>query len=470
MKKNKVYLILIILLVIVILFSNVGESFKDDIFSYDNTNLHFKNINKINNHAKNHQEFIDLYSNYIINVMSYYKVVPMNKSGYFTDYHTNIAEIKYPSCFEVYSPHGKLIKEYKYNIDFMEDFKGNITSGIVKSNFLYADNFNTIANNPNEIVLYDGYKNKTNFEIMQIDTKLKSLGVSGIISPSYTNDLKYDSYINGEDLSGSNRGLAKFIVKNNIFQELKYYSQLGYAIKIKNGATMQNIRYRNIYGVIKGKNPKYKPLIVVTYYNDEFNSSVYKNTNEGAISTSLILDCIRSINFQRLNKPDRTVIFALLPRSNNNQFGFEYFLNEKVNGDTIILNNMGTGNGYILSYTKDNNLFCNTIEKLLNENKFDIISKSMDMDSKNNYLLVDFTNPEYILKPTFDVLSRSSKFFLSIIQGECYNLDFLSGNIREIRSIKKFINRYSIAISIFVLFLVLLMVFKDSINSKENIK
>lgn len=468
-KKNIFLFAIIIFMVLIILFSNLGVNFKNDIFSYNNTMNYSNTLGTYWINSKNNQIYTNNASNYIAEFLSYYNIKPYFGSNYFEEFLTTIPEFKRQSTIEVISTYGKVIKKYKYNHDFFEDFKGDVKSGIVKNKFLYADNLDLIANNPSEIVLFDAYKDKKNEEIIQIDNKLKSLGVAAVISPSNSKDLEYDSNLYGSTLLSNQRGLVKFIVTDSIFKQLKRYSKKGYILKVNSGVIIDTKKSRNIYGVIKGKNKNYSPLIIVTYYDGIYKISNSKKVDfePYAIPTSLTLDCIRSLNFQRLNKPDRTIVFVFLSRYYpRGKYGVYNFPDKNLTGSTVVFDGIGTNNNIALTYSESMKNFAATIGKLLNKNHFMITSKALDDYSDSNYTYLQFNSLNQNNNKNFDIMYRSSKFLLSVLEYECYNLDFLSGNIREFRSLKRFIRNNSAVLSIATMIILITCVLYESKNYK----
>lgn len=469
MKESKFKIILfflVSLIVISILISNIGQNFKGNISSYDFTAKYMNNLKKISSKSKAYQQYINFSASYISKFMRTNNFDSYSDDKYMDEWKVNIPSIQYPSSLEVIK-NNRVLKRYQYGTDFFEDFRGNITTGIVKSKADYAENLSSIHNVLKEILLYDGYKdNTTPGAITYTDDKLRSLGASGIISPCYNQDFINTSGYNDKYPyeSKNSNGIAKLITTTTVFDELKDFSEKGYSIKIKSGGAIKPFVYKNIYGIIKGAKPKYKPLVISTFYDGVINS----NNNKFSISknyqltSSILMDCMRVVNKQRLRKPDRTIIFAFLSGYNKDEEGLSHFIRKNQDSNVLILNGLGLSDNYNILYSKNENNLSINASNLMKTNNFNIIYRKIDQTMNYNTLLLSASNIENmneISVPNYYRVYSSSKFILSLIEDECYNVNLLTGNIRHFKLFEKFVRNHSALLSIIAIILLVLALF-----------
>jgi hypothetical protein len=462
LKGKLFHLILIAFLVIIILFSNLGQNFKTDIFSYSNTLSYSNTFTDLWNKHNDSQDYIASSSDYLVTFLKNNNIKPLLNSNYVEEFPISIPNFKYPSSLEIISRYGRIIKKFQYGVDFTEDFKGYVTSGVIKGKANYIDNINS-NEEVTDVILYDGYSNKNDNEITTIDSKIIESGISGVISPAYSYDLSYESGSYSNNLKQTDKGLVKFIVTPSTFSELKKFANRGYIIRLKSGAEIKPTKYRNIYGILNGKKNLYKPLILVSFYD-----GIYKTPNQSKeefqkyiMNTSVMLESIRGINSQRISEPDRPIIVAFLSGYSYDKEGLNTLFNKNLNGDIVILDGLGLGDRKILSYSKIAKPLSNTIEHFIKQNDFEIISKNLDLQSDKSFVYIlsnSFENPVLL---DFQRLYNSYKFLLSFIGDECYNLDFLSGNIREIRTFKRFVRANSAVLSLIAILLLIFTVFRN---------
>lgn len=442
--------------------SNFGQNFKNDIFSYNSAIGYSKQITSIWNDSKSHKEYLDSSSSYINDFLRSHNVKPLVENNYYEEWSSNLPLFKNQSTLEVVSVYGRIVKKYNYGTDFFEDFKGSIKSGSVMDKAYYMDNINEPRGIPCEVLLYDGYKGKSIDEIYNIDSTLHSLGAAGVISPSYSGDLKYDSNLYELNNRISDNGLAKFIVSQSTFNELKNFAKKKYTIKIKSGADVKPVNCKNIYGVIPGKNSSYKPLVIAVFYDGiaKTNDSNHSKFDSHSLPTSMILETINSLKLQRMKSPDRTIIFAFLSNKLYGKEGLKKFLDKNLDGDIILLDGIGTDYIYSLSYTKQSKTLNDTIKYFLERSDLKITSTNIDTALDKPFATI--TSNSLIDNPysNYQYINNSGKFILSILGDECYNLDILSGNIRQVRAFKRFVKSHSILLTLSALILLIFIVFK----------
>lgn len=461
--KGKILpLSIVIFLVFIILISNLGQYFKDDIFSYYNTISTSNSLIKYWNESNEYQDYINSSSAYLSEVLKKNGLKPLNSTSYIQERSTNLPTFNGNSTLEILSNYGKIIKKYEYGTDFFEDFKGLIKAGETYGKSVYLESMDSKPPKLKNIILFSGYKNSDLQEISSIDSELLTQGVTAVISPSSSSYLKYESGLFEGSFKRSNRGLAKLIVTPLIFEELKEFSSKGYSIKIKSAGLIETSQLKNVYGVFPGNNKAYKPLIIAAFYDGMYKTSDNnsKEFERYSITPSIIADSIRAINLQRSLTPDRTIIYAFLSGYNQNKEGLNELLQMDVIADYIVFDGLGNGNKNMLVFNRSSKYFASTIENTLNKNNLEVLSKSMNSDSSNNHVYINTINIEINSTPSYSIVNDSGNFLLSIIGEECYGLDFLSGNIRELRMLKGFIKDKTLIISSLTFIFLLLIIFK----------
>lgn len=465
--KNKLYMIAIIIVVIIILVSNLGQDFKNDIFTYSNAMIHSNTFSSYQNKSKGYQDYIDASSKYIMDSIKDNGLLEFTSDKYIEDMIVTAPCIEGISTLEVLSGKDEVIKSYNYGKDFFEDFKTTFASGSFKGKPRYIRDIskNTGYRLP-KIILFGGYNNKALDEIEDIDIKLKKRGVECVISPAEFLDLKYESDLYGTDKKLSKDALLKIIVTRDIFDKLISFSKDNYKIRVKSSASIRDIKLKNVYGVLKGRNPSYKPLIILTSYDGiykmgKINSTEFKKYN---MTASIVLETLRCLKIQRLKKPDRTIIFVFSSGYMMDRMGIKAFLDKKIDGDYIIFEGLGTGTQCFINYNRPSRNFSNLFEKFLRKNSFNIMSKNHS--SNYDRSIISFTAMEQSEMPSNDyqIVYKSGRLLLSIIGDECYNLDFFSGNIRAIRIAKVVIRDYTILLSSICLIALIWVVFKRDIS------
>jgi hypothetical protein len=473
--RIKIFFLLVIsLIVFIVLFSNIGQNFNKSISSYDYVVKYYKSLGYYSSSSKNYQKYINSSSSYIAKILKINKLEPLNKS-YTDEWVEYIPNLKFPSMLEVIDRSDRIIKRYSYQKDFVEDFRGNITSGTVKSKADYQPDLISIHKVLNEILLFDGYSNyNSNDAISSADLKLKSLGASGVISPITSYSLLSESGYLENDLktTENGKGLAKFLVKQNVFNELKNYSAKGYKIKIKSGAEIIPMTYKNVYGVVKGKNPSFKPLVIGIYYDGPHllsNEKFYIPRNY-ALSSAIMLDCVNVVNKQRLRKPDKTILFAFITGYSKDQNGLKHLIKASPDGSILLINGLGLNDDFSLDYNKLSSNLNSSVDYFLNKFQFTTFSKIKTQDYENNLLIAtakEINSVPLITTPNLNRNSRCEKFVLSLIQDECYNLNLISGNIRQVRIVGRYVRDNSALLSIIAISFLVLVLF---LPTKKKVK
>lgn len=463
--KGKILpLSILIFLVITILLSNLGQDFKDDIFSYNNALSTSNALVKRWNNSNEYQEYIDSSSNYLAEILERNNLKPLIKNSYIQEWTTNLPSFHGNSTLEILSGYGRVVKKYEYGKDFFEDFKGIIHSDETWGKPDILDTIDFKYQKLSKILLFSGYKDKSLQEIKAMDSDLLSLGVSFVISPAQSNNLKYDSGLFEDSFDEADSGLAKLIVTPQVFEELKKFSNKGYSMRVKSAGLIEKTQLKNIYGTLPGKNKAYKPLIIAAFYDGMYKTND-ANSNEFekySITPSIISDCIRALKLQRSLKPDRTIIFAFLSGYSQGKVGLQKLLENNIISDYMIFDGLGTGDKNMLAFNRSSRYFASTIENTMKKNNLEVLSKSVNTDKSNNIVFITTINLEINEATVYSSVNNSGKFLLSMIGEECYGLDFLSGNIREFRMFKRFVKKNTLVISSLTFLFLLVIIFKKS--------
>lgn len=470
MKKQLLYkflLFITLVIVFIVLISNLGQEFKSDIFSYDNSVMHSNSISISWYKSSKQQDYISNTSNYIISYMKYYDLKPYYGKSYIYEWNANFPNFKSKSRIEIVTRYGRIIKKYKYGSDFFEDFKGMSKPGSITSKAEYTDNDKPKDNMLPKILLTDVYNNKEADEINIYDKEVMDKNVSAVISPSYSDKLTDASGMYNTLSDSKSEGLIKFVTKPSVFNDIVSYSKKGYLIKLKSGGYISSGFQKNVVGVLEGRNKTYKPLIIAVFYDGIYKNSTShpEDFNQYAKAASILIDSIRVMHFQRTGNPDRTVIFAFLSGNLQNKEGFQKLLDSNIKGDLLVLDGLGSGSSGYLACTKNGRSLFNSVGYFIAKNGINISYKYPDIDSKLNYTYFTVNNDNKT--DNFDIVVKSGRFFLDLIGDECYNLDFLSGNIRNFRTFKRNIRDNTVSLSLIAFIFLIISVFKFPKNNHE---
>lgn len=488
MKESKIRIFLLIvvsLIVISILTSNIGQNFKGNIASYDYTAKYMSNLNYFAVKSKTYQQYVNFSASYISKFMRANNFDTLVGNKYIDEWNVNLPSIEYASSLEVIK-NGRIIRKYTYGADFFEDFRGSITTGIVRSTADYANSLEDIHHVLNEVLLYDGYKkNTTPGAIALTDSKLRALGASGIITPCNDETLTEASgyFKKYPFLPASRKGLAKLVTTNEVFSELKDFGSQGCIVRLMSGGSVKPVTYKNIYCVIKGEKPKFKPIVLCTYldgfYSHEHGSgNNSKGTNDSfylsknyQLTPSILMDCMRVVNKQRLRKPDRTIIFAFLSgygrssEDENSGEGMNRFVRKGIESNLLLLNGLGLSDKYSILYSKNSNKLSIDTSNILKSSGFDVLSRKRSEKQYYNTMMMTSHNMDQqreIPSPNYYRVNSASKFILGLIEEECYNVNLLTGSIRHFLPLEKFVRVHSAALALLAILLLIAALFLPS--------
>lgn len=460
LRGKRVYFLLITILVLIILLSNLGQNFKTDGFS---TSFSLTNYNALYSRYKNsksYEEYIKGSSSYIEKFLKSNGLKPFEKS-YVHRYNTLIPNKKHQSTLEVISKYGKVVKKYEYVTEYFEDYRGTISPGTYMDvpQIIETENLNNIKYK-SSIALTDIYKEKNLYDIFNIDIKLKKIGISAVISPVKEGDLISPSNLYNGTYYNYKDGLTKLLVSQTVYDELKYLTSKGYEVRVKSGAEIKETTLQNIYGVIEGKNKLYNPIILAVFYDGEYkiDDKIYNSNIDNFISSSIMLEVIRAVQYQKLIKPDRTIIFAFLSGYNQNKIGLNMLQGSFENYDLVLLEGIGNSLNSLINYSKNQRDLTATAEYYLKKNQINILSKNIDLNSVNKYTNITTISNQSQINTLF--VTKWGKFVLDLIGNSCYNLDFLTGNFYKLRLFKNLIREYSAILSLITLILLIYTIFK----------
>lgn len=455
---------IVCIIVFVLLISNLGNSFKTDIISYQNIPSNVENIKSNWLAAFDQEEYNNTTSNFISDQLkdSFISPYETEKSGsYFQNFSVNIPIEESKSYFEIVSKYGNTIKKYTYGEDFTEDVSGLFKASHVSGRAEISPELKFESYIP-EILLSENYSSMSDYDKRNFDQKLIALGINSIVFPTNKEKISDENKFIDSNYRESSNGILKLAVSNEIYNNICYYVEKGCKLKLKSGLKIKKQNLTNVYGQIQGNKKNYNPLIIATFYDGELPSK-YKNKNSktfepNSYTPSILLECARIIRSQETITPDRTIIFAFLAGKSLDKKGLDAFKKLNLKGDFILLDNIGNSTKLNSSYSKNSKDLSNTINYFTEKNNLKIVSSTKDGYITDSSLHLYGINNNVGLN--FDNVYNSYKFILSFIEDECYSLDFITANFREIRSIRRIIRDYTVLASIISLIFITFVVFK----------
>lgn len=464
-----VYTTITCIILFILLISNLGSNFKTDILSYSNIDT---NVNTIKSNwlsSKNLEGFNKTMGTFLSSQIRDYSISPYtefyeseNLKSYTQEFTVNVPITESSSYIEVISKNGNTIKKYGYGKDFTEDVSGLFSARNIIGESQISNELEFKSSIP-DIVLMEEYNSNSNYNKKDYDQKLLALGINAVIFPSSKESILEETSFRDSDYIENENGLLKFAVSYEAYNNIVSHIKNGSKLKLKSGLKIKKQVLNNVYGKIQGSNDNYKPLIIASFYDgeipSEYKNSGAKNFEPYTYTTSILLECARMIKLQENFIPDRTIIFAFLGGKSLDEKGLEAFRSLNIEGDLVLLDNLGNADKFNLNHSKNINNFSNTIKYFSNKNDLKIVSSTTEGNLASNFLyLYGINNTGNGLQ--FDNAYNTCKFVLSFIEDECYSLDFLTGNSREIRSIRRTIKDYTPLISLCSLIFITFVVFK----------
>ncbi|MEF9934543.1 MAG: hypothetical protein RR539_06175 [Clostridium sp.] len=463
--KRIVFTSIAALISLLLLFCNLGYNFKSDIFSYREITNHYDYMKAAYTESTSAEKYNNKVSSYISTKLKEYSISPILTEGSDPFLHTYTVNLPFEnakSYIELVSKYDNVIREYKLGEDFSVDVSGLYSQKYAYGNAVSSNSIEFQDYIPN-ILLLDNYKSLNTYSNNEIDSKLRALGVNALIYKESKDKISSNRIFYDQNYITTNNGIAKFAVNEDSYNEIKDFVSKGYKLRVKSGVKIKEQSISNIYGKIEGSNPLSKPLIITCFYDSEFpskyNDKSYGEFEQSIVTSSMLLECFRVIKQQENITPDRTIIFAFLSGKNSNKTGLTELQNLNIDGDYAVLDNFGNSTKFNVSINESFKNFSNTINYFMNKNNFKVVSTSVDGYIKRNFAFITGTN-NYSYKLDFSNSYNSCKLILSIIGDECFNLDALSTNSREIRTLKRFIKDYTIPISMVTLIFITFIVFR----------
>lgn len=255
-------------------------------------------------------------------IEGYFKEVGLkgigNKGSYFQEFYGIVPIIEGNSYFKVYN-NNKLIKEYRYGVDFKEIHYGLSTPGIVKGRLIIDSKSN------GNILLNQGSLFETP-KLYESDDLLISKGIRGVISPAESMDYK-DVYRLQNEPNPSSKALVKILVSPDIIPELIRFSKKDYSFEIKTGVINKRVLIKNVIGVIEGRNKNLPPIILSAHFDNvgyDSDGKIYPGALDNASGTAFIMECARVL--KSMEKPKRTIIFIAFNGNKIDHLGSKIFL------------------------------------------------------------------------------------------------------------------------------------------------
>ncbi|MEF9950950.1 MAG: hypothetical protein RR840_00800 [Clostridium sp.] len=463
--KRIVFTSIAALVSLILLFCNLGYNFKSDVFSYREIINHSDYFKTIYSESSTAEKYNDKVSSYISKKLKDYSISPLLTEGsdpFLHNYSVNLPYESSKSYIQIVSKYDNVIREYSLGDDFAIDVSGLYSQKFATGDAFIGDNIEFKDNVPS-IILINNYQSLYNYNKDELDSKLKALGVNALIYKESKEKINSNRIFYDQNYVSSNNGIAKFALSEDAFNEIEDFLSKGYKLKVKSGVKIKEQNLTNIYGKIEGSNPSSKPLVIACFYDSDIPSK-YNDKTDGefqqSISTSsMLLECFRVIKQQETVTPDRTIIFAFLSGKNINKKGLEVLRSLNIDGEFAILDNLGNSTKFNISVQENFKNFSNTVNYFMNKNNFKVVSTSVDGYLYKDTAYITGIN-NYSYKLDFSNAYNSCKVILSIIGDECFNLDVLSTNSREIRTLKRYIKDYTIPISVITLIFITFIVFK----------
>ena len=232
--------------------------------------------------------------------------------NYYKKYDIKALDDNYKESFNVITPilnqtepkltiknHDKIVKDYKYGIDYKEDMTNFKTynAEFSESDDIYASMNSIIITQSNHKYLFNLNSHNSNFSFRS----------------SFNSSSQYDFCV---DISAS--------LYNDILNALRK----GYTISINLPYTLTTKPSYNIIGYIKGNSPYLPPLILTAHYDhlgkDHLNNC-YSGALDNASGTSFLLEISRTLS--SIIKPERTIIFVAFSGEEFGLLGSKNFVN-----------------------------------------------------------------------------------------------------------------------------------------------
>lgn len=258
-------------------------------------------------------------------IAKYFKEIGLkgvyDKGSYFQEFYAVVPSIEGDSYFKVFN-NNRLVKEYRYGVDFKEIHYGLSSPGTVKGKI-------AMANNPTGKILLCKDSIFETPELYKFDEKLLSKGIRAVIAPLPTGKSMgfKEIYKLQDEPNPSSNALVKILVSPDIIPELIRYSKENYSFEIKSSLINKRVKLRNVIGVIEGRNKNLPPIILSAHFDHvgcDSNKNIYPGALDNASGTAFIMECARVLN--SMEKPKRTIIIAAFNANEIGLIGSKVFL------------------------------------------------------------------------------------------------------------------------------------------------
>ncbi|WP_243159414.1 M28 family metallopeptidase [Clostridium sp. SM-530-WT-3G] len=215
--------------------------------------------------------------------------------NYYRNYNINSLNNNYKESFNMITPilnntkpklilknQNKIVKEYKYGVDYKEDLTNFRTS-----NAEFSNSDDICASINSILITQNNHKYLFNLNCHDNNFSFRS---------SFNSSSKYDFCI---DISPS--------LYNDILNGLRN----GYTLFINLPYTLTEKSSNNIIGYIKGTSPSLPPLILSAHFDHmgkDYLNNCYYGALDNASGTSFMLEMLRTLS--SIIKPKRTIIFV----------------------------------------------------------------------------------------------------------------------------------------------------------------
>ncbi|EYE88158.1 hypothetical protein Q428_09315 [Fervidicella metallireducens AeB] len=113
------YIFIIVFMVIIILIANLGENFKNDVFSSKGVLNYQNKLSQTWNESPDYQSYIENTSQNILKILEKINYNPDNTAISYDDWEITAPSIKFQSQLEILSRYGRTIRKYEYGTDFL---------------------------------------------------------------------------------------------------------------------------------------------------------------------------------------------------------------------------------------------------------------------------------------------------------------------------------------------------------------
>lgn len=243
------------------------------------------------------------------------KLKPLGDNNtFFQHFYAYVPYIEGETYFRIYD-NNKLIKEYKYGIDFKEVPFGLSKGGYVKGK-IYSDK------KKGNIFISINYPSETVSEY-DFDKDLLSKGIKAVIYMYNLNPNFKSTYKLQNEYS---KGLIKIALNSKYLDEIINFQKKGYTFEIKSSIKLKKVKTKNIVALKKAKEKKYPPIIFSAHIDHVgFDSNkIYPGALDNASGVSFLIELANHLKNKQTN---RDIIFIAFNAEEEGLLGSYYFVN-----------------------------------------------------------------------------------------------------------------------------------------------